>query len=210
MDKSLLEQDVHEVDFTDLDPIEELRKINPQYMAVYDAAKKGEKMFFLRAYDVQSPMEEMLIQRAIDLCEPIRVSGTEEAKVRQELAQMAAKGIEIDDPAIEAEWQAKLNKARLIDKERAKEIKQAREDKMRGSQPKDVAAGGQGSANASNDANQSGNVEDKLSAIVGLGAKSIEKLNNAGIKTASEFNALSHEQKRTIVGPVVAENFKDK
>ncbi len=191
MDRSLLDKNVQEIDFTQLDPIAELRKINPRYMEAYDAEHGKNKIYILRAYDVQSPIEEALIDTALSKMEPVKISVSEESKVRRQMAELAQQGKEIDSPEAEAEWEAKLQNARMADAHNIVKIKAERAKQFKGNSEKEPE-----------------NITDALSEVVGLGDKSLSKLNEAGIKNASEFHALSFEQKKVILGPLVAEKFK--
>lgn len=189
MDRSILDRNINKIDFTQLDPFEELRKIQPRFMDIYDGLKGEERIFWLRSYQDPTPIEESLLQLALDKIEDPKISVTEESKVRRELAEMASKGIEVDSPEMEAEWQEKLSNARMLDAENLRKVKEERANAMKGKKIEK-------------------NDEDALSQVVGLGDKSIQKLNEAGIKNASEFHALSYEQKKIIVGPLVADKFK--
>jgi len=196
----ILERPISEINFAELDPVEELRKIDPSYMGMFDVAKGRDKVIVLRSWSgFISPTVEAFLQMAIDRYETVKISNTEESRVRRELAEMAQKGIEIDNPQMEAEWEAKLEAARQKDRERIEAEKERRakqfgiEKSQLDSVPSDkVITPG----------------EDSLLQINGLGTKSIQKLNEAGIKNASEFMALSYEQKQQLIGPVVAQRFK--
>lgn len=185
LDKSLLDTPIEKINFTELDPLAELRLIAPRFMQVYDQAKQGEKVFVLRSYDVQTPTEATLIQMALDKIERIKLSVTEESKVRQEMTKMIAQGLEIDSPEVAAKWEAKLHNARMVDKAALEKIKDDRASKL-GGHVISVSA---------------------LDGVQGLGAKSVQKLLSAGIKTPEEFFALSHEQRVAIVGSIVAATF---
>lgn len=184
-------------------PIAALRELNRKYMDMYDQAKPGEKLFVLRAYDVQTPKEEALLQVAIDQIEPAAIVDSEEAKVRREMEEMAAKGIEIDDPKTEAQWEAKLAAAREKDREKAEAEKERRNQQF-----VDEKAAGDPAGPKVSTPKVPPKTESTLSEVKGLGAKSIEKLLAAGVKTPQEFEALSYDQKKSIVGPLVADKFK--
>lgn len=190
MDRSLLDKNVHDIDFKSLDPIKELRKINPKFMETFDKMKGNNRVHWLKAYNVGCPVEEALVQFALDEIMPIKLSQTEESRVRREMAEEASKGIEISSPEEEAEWEEKLQAAMVKDKENLEKIKADRAGQY---------SGGKGEGNGSSG--------DGLSDVKGLGGKSIEKLHAAGIKTADEFNALTEEQLKVLVGPLVASKF---
>lgn len=200
VDKSLLDKKLYEINFTKLKPIEELIKLNPRYMAAYKDANRRDKINILRAFDIQSPIEEALVQMALDAIEPVKLSATEESKVRREMAKLAAKGIEIDSPEEEAKWEVKLQNARALDKKRLDNIKASRAKQYSGSDASEEGEDGGFESKATSN--------NSLDSIAGLGKKSIQKLLDAGIKTAEEFHALSHDQKKTLVGALVADNFK--
>ena len=188
MEKPLLDQNVHEIDFSSLDAAKELRKISPRFMEELDRLKGDHKVFHLRAYPVNSPVEEALIQAMLDKFDQPKLSTTEESKVRRAMAEEASKGIEIDSPDKEAEWEAKMQEARLKDKAYLDSLK----GKRAGGLGEIVAPLGTG---------------EGLSAIKNLGDKSVEKLHAAGVKTVEAFHALSNNQLKEIVGPVVAAKF---
>lgn len=190
IDKSLLEKNISEINFGSLDPFEELRKINPRFMEAFDRLKGAHQTDWLKSYAIESPVEETLIQIALDKIAPVKLSATEEDKVRRAMAAEAAKGIEIDSPAKEAEWEAKIQEARMKDKQNMETIKADRAKQYAGIPL------------------ESGDDNDGLSAIKGLGDKSIEKLQAAGIKTVAAFNELSNEHLQEIVGPLVASKFR--
>lgn len=187
MERSLLDMELSEIDFGSIDAITELRKINPKFMQGFDKLNGKDRITFVRSYEQPSPVEAQLLQMVLDKIEMPKVTLTEESKVRREMAEAAAKGHEIDTPEAEKEWEAKIQAARLLDEKRREEIKESRKITAKV---------------------QTESPDDALSAVKGLGEKSIAKLVNAGVRTASEFMALSPDQKEAIVGPVVAVNFK--
>lgn len=177
-----------------LNPLDELRKRNPKYMEIFDKEESHKnKVSILRAYDVNNQEEEILIQALLDKIESPHISSTEEAKVRQEMADMESKGMVIDSPDEEAKWELKLQEARDKDRARAAvEIERRKADFAR-IPSKDT---------------KPETSPDTMSDIKGLGEVSINKLREAGVTTPKEFNALSHEQLAKIVGPLVAAKFK--
>lgn len=187
MDKSLLDKNVNQIDFTQLDAELELRKISPLFMETFDKLKGKEKIFWLRAYETPSPIEERLVQLVINKHEQVKLSYSEESKVRRAMAEQAAKGIEIETPEQEREWEAKLQNARMLDAKFLQEQKAKQEGMFKGVQPEKV---------------------EGLSNVKGLADKSIQKLVEAGVRTVDEFQALSYEQKRILIGPIVASKFK--
>lgn len=189
MDKSLLDKNVNEIDFTQLDAELELWKINPRFMETFDKLKGKEKVFWLRAYETPSPIEERLVQLVINKHEQVKLSYSEESKVRRAMAEQAAKGIEIETPEQEREWEAKLQNARMLDAKFLQEQKAQQEGMFKGTTVKLEKVEG-------------------LSNVKGLADKSIQKLVEAGIRTVDEFHALSYEQKKILVGPIVASKFK--
>lgn len=197
MDRSILDKNVREIDFNSLNILDELRKINPKFMEVFDGLKKAtDKVAWLKSYNINCPVEEALIQYALDKFAPQQLSQSEEDKVRRAMAEEAAQGIEIDSPDKEAAWDAKLLEARMKDKAHLEELRLEREKQFSGNTntPQTVPSGV--------------SVDEPLTNIKGLGTKSVEKLNAAGVKTISDFNALTEEQLKDIVGPLVALKFK--
>jgi len=189
---TLLDQNVHTIDFNSLDPIAELRKVNPRFMEIFDKLNANDRVLHMRSYPINSPVEEALVQYVLDKIAPTTLSQSEEARVRRAMAEDAAKGIEIDTPAKEMEWETKIQEARLKDKAHLDAVKAER-------------AGQFGGNKVNQPAKSTG---EGLATIKGLGAKSIEKLHSAGIKTADQFNSLTELQLREIVGPLVASKFR--
>jgi predicted flap endonuclease-1-like 5' DNA nuclease len=179
--ESLLELNVNEIDFSTVNAEEELRKANRKFMEIYDKLSGNDRIEWLKSYNVNTPVEEILIQILLDESAPAKLSASEESKVRREMAEEAAQGIEIDSPEKEAEWESKIQEARLKDKARAEELKQGRTGQFMKANP-----------------------EEGLSLVKGLGEKSVEKLHEAGIKTIGAFEALTDEQLNEIIGPLVA------
>lgn len=166
--------------------IEELRKVSPsgrQIAEMLENVKPHQRLMAVRSMDIQTLEEEAIVQKIVDLLEPMPFSGSEEQKVRREMDEMFADGGDIHDPKEEQEWEQKLKEARGRDAKRFEETKKSR------APAEQVMA---------------------LSDVKGLGPKSINKLMEAGIKTPTEFHALSFEQKKEIVGPIVAESFEPK
>lgn len=182
------------------DPIAELRKLNPSYMAVVDQVKPHEKIQLLHAYDIRTPYEEMCVQLILDKIEPMKLSGTEEDKVRRLMFEEQSKGIEIDSPEQANRWEERLVEAREIDEKHLKEEKEIRAAVFQSEQTSIPHSNNKKKATKNN--------PESLKNIAGLGVKSITKLEAAGIRTKKEFEALSYEQKKSIVGPVVADIFK--
>lgn len=194
IEKPLIDRNVHEIDFNSLDIVGELRKINPRFMESFDKLKGNDQVLWLKSYSISNPVEEALIQHLLDKMTPSKLSQSEESKVRRAMAEEAAKGIEIDSPDKEAEWESRIQEARLKDKAYLEDLKKNRSAQFAGN-----------ISEASKKPSGEG-----LTAIKGLGTKSIEKLLASGVKTADEFNALSTEQLQEIVGPLVASKFSTK
>lgn len=192
MDTALLDRNVHQIDFNSLDAEAELRKINPRFMEAFDRLKGDHKVAWMRNYSIGSPVEEALVQYVLNKLTPAKISYSEVEKVRKAMAEEAAKGEDFDTPEREAEWEAKLQEARLKDNAHLEEIKEAGKAQFAGNTP--VSEG-------------TSNSGEGLEAIKNLGAKSVEKLHAAGIKTAEAFHTLTNEQLKDIVGPLVASKF---
>ena len=172
----------------------ELETLNPKcknFVAMFRAAKTGDHLLIAKSLDIIDKNEEVLAQKLVDLLEPIAFSGSEVEKVRMEMEAMEAAGHEIRNPQEEEEWEKKLKEARDTDFEKAEKIKA---DRLAGNVPM-----------PSEEVDQA---PTAMTDIKGLGDSSIEKLKDSGINTPAEFHALSHEQRITILGPLVAAKFK--
>lgn len=184
------------------DPLAELRKRNPTQMALIDAAKPSDRLLLLRNWDVRDPMEEMCLQIVIDAEEPIEISGEEEAKVRMEMNRtLAENNRDILEPAEEEMWEAKLVAARNADRMRQEDARKSHESLFRQEQNSPTKAGVRPISIATE------NDPNSLLSMPGLGAKTVAKLTAAGVLTKQAFLALSHEQRQSIVGPLVAAKF---
>jgi len=204
MERPLMEMSVSEIDFSTINPVDELRKIKPRFMERYDKLNGTDKATWLRSYEVQSPVEEALLQLALDGIEPSKLGQTEESKVRQEMAELAAKGVEIDSPEMEAEWEAKLQSARLKDRERAAQLKKDRAAQFGINGAPAPAAAMQQPQGAKIEMNGE---TSALSDVKGIGPKSLTKLHDAGITTVEQFRALDAARLTEICGNVVAIKF---
>lgn len=164
--------------------LNQLAQVNPRCARLADSIEKvkpHERLLMARALDVADKQEEEAIQAIIDLLEPVHVSHGEEEKVRREIEKL-----DLADPAVEKEWEQKLQEAREKDKSTIDAIKKGRAAQY----------------------GATGVQSNNLSEVKGLGEKSILKLIDVGIKTADEFHALSYAQKCEILGHIVAVNFK--
>jgi hypothetical protein len=95
-------------------------------------------------------------------------------------------------PAIEREWQAK------IDAERADHLKSLAGD-VQGAEMKAVDGTSDSRITYSN------NIAD----LKGIGEKSLGKLRAANILTVDEFKKAGHEKRQEVIGPLAASVFKD-
>lgn len=114
-----------------------------------------------------------------------------QSKAQQDFEKwMAANGNEIS-PEIEAEWQRK------IDAEREEALRSL--------------TGGVSEASITKIDDQLGSsiqLSNNLNSVKGLGEKSVQRLQSAGINSVDQLRALSQEERIKILGPLVADKIK--